>query len=92
MDSTPLCLEKGDLKAGFDESDHLLEGEMRVGGQVGQALHSKSMSLGTSVKDRWGGRGAKIRGTSGRFHDKPVSGNKPCNGHPVAGRIDSRLT
>ncbi|XP_015749136.1 PREDICTED: xanthine dehydrogenase/oxidase-like [Acropora digitifera] len=33
LDSTPLCLEKGDLKAGFDESDHLLEGEMRVGGQ-----------------------------------------------------------
>ncbi|XP_015770301.1 PREDICTED: xanthine dehydrogenase/oxidase-like [Acropora digitifera] len=33
LDSTPLCIEKGDLKAGFDESDHLLEGEMRVGGQ-----------------------------------------------------------
>ena len=40
LDSTPLCIEKGDLKAGFDESDHLLEGEMRVGGQVGQALNS----------------------------------------------------
>ena len=27
-------MEKGDLQAGFAESDHVIEGEMRVGGQV----------------------------------------------------------
>ena len=35
MNPTPLSIEKGDLRSGFDESDHVLEGEMRVGGQVG---------------------------------------------------------
>ena len=29
-----MCRERGDLQAGFAESDHVLEGEMRVGGQV----------------------------------------------------------
>ena len=30
----PLCIEKGDLETGFTESDHVLEGEMRIGAQV----------------------------------------------------------
>ncbi|KAL9964449.1 hypothetical protein ACROYT_G028093 [Oculina patagonica] len=30
----PLCIQKGDLETGFSESDHVLEGEMRIGGQV----------------------------------------------------------
>ena len=29
-----MCIQKGDLETGFAESDHVLEGEMRVGGQV----------------------------------------------------------
>lgn len=33
VNPTPLSIEKGDLRSGFDESDHVLEGEMRVGGQ-----------------------------------------------------------
>ncbi|XP_078350679.1 xanthine dehydrogenase/oxidase-like [Oculina patagonica] len=28
-----LCIQKGDLETGFAESDHVLEGEMRIGGQ-----------------------------------------------------------
>lgn len=31
-----LCVENGDLERGFAESDHLLEGEMKIGGQVNQ--------------------------------------------------------
>ncbi|XP_020627784.1 xanthine dehydrogenase/oxidase-like isoform X2 [Orbicella faveolata] len=33
LESTPMCIQKGDLETGFAESDHVLEGEMRVGGQ-----------------------------------------------------------
>ena len=29
-----MCIQKGDLEAGFAESDHVLEGEIRTGGQV----------------------------------------------------------
>lgn len=29
-----MCIQKGDLKTGFAESDHVLEGEIRTGGQV----------------------------------------------------------
>ena len=29
-----MCRERGDLQGGFAESDYVLEGEMRVGGQV----------------------------------------------------------
>ena len=29
-----MCIEKGDLEGGFVDSDHVLQGEMRVGGQV----------------------------------------------------------
>ncbi|CAH3196082.1 unnamed protein product, partial [Porites evermanni] len=28
-----LCVENGDVERGFAESDHLLEGEMKIGGQ-----------------------------------------------------------
>ena len=34
LESVPMCIQKGDLETGFAESDHVLEGEMRVGGQV----------------------------------------------------------
>lgn len=34
LNPEPMCIQKGDLEAGFAESDHVLEGEMRVGGQV----------------------------------------------------------
>ena len=84
MDPTPKCIEKGDLKAGFEEADHLLEGEMRVGGQVGTALNSTSVDeLWNWCHQRLVGGGMKIQGTAGRFHGNPVSGNKPCNGHPA---------
>lgn len=33
LNPEPMCIQKGDLEAGFAESDHVLEGEMRVGGQ-----------------------------------------------------------
>ena len=29
-----MCIEKGDLERGFADSDHVLQGEMRMGGQV----------------------------------------------------------
>lgn len=29
-----MCIQKGDLETGFAESDHVLEGEVRTGGQV----------------------------------------------------------
>ena len=29
-----MCIQKGDLETGFAESDHVLEGEIRTGGQV----------------------------------------------------------
>ncbi|XP_078351392.1 xanthine dehydrogenase/oxidase-like [Oculina patagonica] len=32
-DIDQLCIQKGDLETGFVESDHVLEGEMRIGGQ-----------------------------------------------------------
>ncbi|CAH3019046.1 unnamed protein product, partial [Porites evermanni] len=32
-DLGPLCVENGDVERGFAESDHLLEGEMKIGGQ-----------------------------------------------------------
>ena len=34
IESTPMCIEKGDLERGFADSDHVLQGEMRMGGQV----------------------------------------------------------
>ena len=34
FESTPMCIEKGNLQTAFAESDHVLEGEMRLGGQV----------------------------------------------------------
>lgn len=34
IESTPMRIEKGDLERGFADSDHVLEGEMRMGGQV----------------------------------------------------------
>lgn len=34
IESTPMCVEKGDLERGFADSDHVLQGEMRMGGQV----------------------------------------------------------
>ena len=34
IESTPMCIEKGDLEKGFADSDHVLQGEMRMGGQV----------------------------------------------------------
>ena len=34
VESTPMCIEKGDLERGFAGSDHVLHGEMRMGGQV----------------------------------------------------------
>ena len=34
VESTPMCIEKGDLERGFADSDHVLHGEMRMGGQV----------------------------------------------------------
>lgn len=34
VESTPMCIEKGDLERGFADSDHVLQGEMRMGGQV----------------------------------------------------------
>ena len=34
VESTPICIEKGDLERGFADSDHVLLGEMRMGGQV----------------------------------------------------------
>ena len=34
IESTPMCIEKGELERGFADSDHVLQGEMRMGGQV----------------------------------------------------------
>ena len=31
-------MENGDLQNGFTESDHVLEGEMRIGGQVRESM------------------------------------------------------
>ena len=36
VQSEPMCIQKGDWETGFASSDHVLEGEMRVGGQVGK--------------------------------------------------------
>lgn len=33
LESTPMSIQKGDLENGFGGSDHVLEGEMRMGGQ-----------------------------------------------------------
>ena len=34
----PLCIQKGNLETGFTESDHVLEGEMKIGAQVRSVL------------------------------------------------------
>ena len=39
-----MCIQKGDLETGFAESDHVLEGEIRTGGQVGFAFRCKFSS------------------------------------------------
>lgn len=42
IESTPMCIEKGDLERGFADSDHVLQGEMRMGGQEHFYLETQS--------------------------------------------------
>ena len=38
VECKPLRIQRGDLETGFVESDHVLRGEMRLGGQVCYSL------------------------------------------------------
>ena len=51
-DLGPLCVENGDLEKGFAESDHLLEGEMKIGGQVNQDSVT-GIEVQLSMKATW---------------------------------------
>ena len=51
-DLGPLCVENGDLERGFAESDHLLEGEMKIGGQVNQDSIT-GIEVQLSMKATW---------------------------------------